>query len=157
MDCGGVSLEGSRIGKKENVVSISLNTNDALFSEIADSNISTVPQLLKEKCREIEGTSSFHHHHYPPAFSKNRPISSDSSVSEIAAYAGKVGTISELKESLQIHLEVRFFFPPNSFSSDRQSNHGPDECSLLRRAMAARARNSGGWQRIGLHYGSAQP
>ncbi|CBK23610.2 uncharacterized protein [Blastocystis hominis] len=51
----------------------------------------------------------FHHHHYHPAFSKNRPISSDSSVSEIAAYAGKVGTISELKESLQIHLEVRFF------------------------------------------------
>ena len=90
-------------------MSISLNTNDALFSEIADSNISTVPQLLKEKCREIEGTSSFHHHHYHPAFSKNRPISSDSSVSEIAAYAGKVGTISELKESLQIHLEVRFF------------------------------------------------
>ena len=48
-------MEGSRVGKRENVVSISLNTNDALFSEIADSNISTVPQLLKEKCREIEG------------------------------------------------------------------------------------------------------
>lgn len=104
-------MEGSRIGKRENVVSISLNTNDALFSEIADSNISTVPQLLKEKCREIEGTSSSSSSHV--AFSKNRPISSDSSISEIAAYAGKVGTISELKESLQIHLEVRFF--PSNF------------------------------------------
>ena len=53
-------MEGSRIGKRENVVSIALNTNDALFSEIADSNISTVPQLLKEKCREIEGNLHLH-------------------------------------------------------------------------------------------------
>ena len=147
-------MEGSRIGTKESVVSVSLNTNDALFAEIADSNISTVPSLLKEKCREVEGTWHVDPHH--AAFSKNRPISSDSSISEIAAYAGKVGTISELKESLQIHLEVRFF--PSIFKlSDRRRNHFPHQLSRLRRALAARARDSGGGQRIGLHLRPARP
>ena len=95
MECGTVTMDGGLIGKREGVpVTISLNSNDALFAEIANSNVSVIPQLLKEKLSEIE------------TFTKNRPINSDCSISEITAYAGKVGTVSELKESLQIHLEI---------------------------------------------------
>ena len=55
MDCGLVSLDGGSIGKKEGtVLNIPLNTNDSLFAELADQNISTVPKFLKEKSLEIQ-------------------------------------------------------------------------------------------------------
>ena len=55
MECGTVTMDGGLIGKREGVpVTISLNSNDALFAEIANSNVSVIPQLLKEKLSEIE-------------------------------------------------------------------------------------------------------
>lgn len=55
MECGQIALEGSKIGKKENtIIPIQLSTNDQLFTEIADFNISMVPRYLKEKSLEIQ-------------------------------------------------------------------------------------------------------
>ena len=55
MECGQIVLEGEKIGRKENVpVSIQLSSNDQLFAEIADYNISMVPRYLKEKSHEIQ-------------------------------------------------------------------------------------------------------
>lgn len=55
-DCGALSIQGTIVGKKEtNIVSVPLNSNDTLFSEIANYNISVVPRYLKEKSNEIQG------------------------------------------------------------------------------------------------------
>ena len=55
MECGTVTMDGGLIGKREGVrVTISLNSNDALLAEIANSNVSVISQLLKEKLSEIE-------------------------------------------------------------------------------------------------------
>ena len=57
MECGQIGLEGSKIGKKENtIIPIQLNTNDQLFTEIADMNISVIPRYLREKSLEIQCT-----------------------------------------------------------------------------------------------------
>lgn len=56
-DSGMLTIRGNLIGKKEDkLVSIPLNTNDSLFSEIADMNISVLPRYLKEKSNEVQGT-----------------------------------------------------------------------------------------------------
>ena len=57
MECGQIGLEGSKIGKKENtIVPIQLSTNDQLFTEIADTNISVIPRYLRDKSLEIQCT-----------------------------------------------------------------------------------------------------
>ena len=52
MECGQIVVEGDKIGRKDN--SLQLNSNDQLFAEIADYNISMVPRYLKEKSHEIQ-------------------------------------------------------------------------------------------------------
>ncbi|KNB43438.1 vacuolar protein-sorting-associated protein [Blastocystis sp. subtype 4] len=55
MECGQIVVEGDKIGRKDNSpVSVQLNSNDQLFAEIADYNISMVPRYLKEKSHEIQ-------------------------------------------------------------------------------------------------------
>ena len=47
------------MGKKDNMMTtIPLNSNDSLFAEIANYNISVLPRYLKEKSNEIQGRIS---------------------------------------------------------------------------------------------------
>lgn len=44
------------MGKKEGTsVSVPMNSNDMVFSEIADYNISVIPSYLKKKSLEVQG------------------------------------------------------------------------------------------------------
>ena len=106
MECGQIGLEGSKIGKKENtIIPIQLSTNDQLFTEIADMNISVIPRYLREKSLEIQCTH-FHCDCDVIALYNSRPKDSTCSISDLTQFVRKVGTIQELYDSLQVHLTV---------------------------------------------------